>query len=84
MIAELKNMFSSGIDIPLEIYCPVNPEHFGLTIQLMIGLKDAEGADSFDTLICTPSWIAEECEQQNGVWGYGRLVVTTQHQNGLS
>lgn len=74
MIAELKNMFSSGIDIPLEIYCPVNPEHFGLTIQLMIGLKDAEGADSFDTLICTPSWIAEECEQQNGVWGYGRLV----------
>jgi len=42
----------------------------------MIGTRGQEGADTFLTEICTPDWITEECDRQDGVWGYGKLTVT--------
>ena len=52
------------------------PTHFCLYIQAFIGPEGQRGEESFDILVCTPSWIAKEIAEQGYIWGRHRLVVS--------
>ncbi len=45
---------------------PVNRAHFGVNVQVLIGSAGDELADSFDLVVCSPSWFAGEVA--NGRW----------------
>jgi hypothetical protein len=59
MRAHLKSLHSMELDGPLDSFRPDDPEHFGISIMAFIGSTDDGPADSFDALVCTPSWLAE-------------------------
>lgn len=54
--AELKGIINSDID-DLASFYPEDRANFGLTLQLMVGPKGTEGADSFQIQVCTPAWL---------------------------
>lgn len=42
-------------DVPdLAGYVPAEPENFGFLLQLLIGLEDDAGFESFGVMVCTP------------------------------
>lgn len=59
MRARLKSIHAVGISGPLDSYVPDDPEHFGFPIMVFIGPSDSDLVDSFDALVCTPSWLGE-------------------------
>jgi hypothetical protein len=57
MEAQLKSLHSP--DVPnLESWVPEDPASWVFLLQAMIGPKNAEGEESFDIMVCTPSWLA--------------------------
>ena len=54
---------------------PENPEQFRILVQAMIGVEDEEGEDSFDFLVCTPSWLANALQKESYIWGRHYLFV---------
>lgn len=69
--AELKGVSITAIDAPggsdLDTFAPQNPRHFGCHAQVFIGEPDDSSADSFDIVVCTPSWLAEHARGDS--WG---------------
>lgn len=45
---------------------PADPTHFGVNVQILIGERGNDLADSFDLVACSPSWFASEAT--NGRW----------------
>ncbi len=45
---------------------PADLAHFGVTVQILIGEGGDDFADSFDLIVCSPSWFAAEVA--NGRW----------------
>jgi hypothetical protein len=45
---------------------PADSAHFGVTVQILIGETGDDLADSFDVIVCSPSWFAVEAA--NGRW----------------
>lgn len=45
---------------------PADPAHFGVPVQILIGETGNDLADSFDLIVCSPSWFAAEAA--NGRW----------------
>ncbi len=74
MIPRLKGLFSLDVD-DLESYTPEKPDDFGISIRLMIGDSNSEGAESFDIFVCTPAWITSRLQDQFAFWGGHSLVV---------
>ncbi|MEO7981286.1 MAG: Imm8 family immunity protein [Sporichthyaceae bacterium] len=37
-----------------------DPTHFGLNAQVLLGERGRDLSDSFDVLVCSPSWLAHE------------------------
>jgi hypothetical protein len=62
--AVLKTMLAFGdgasADHSLEGYAPHNPKHFGFNAQILISEEGNDLADSFDLVVCSPSWLAEQ------------------------
>ena len=52
---------------PVE-FSPPDPGHFGVHAQVLIGEPDDTLVDSFDIVVCTPSWFAEQCTLADD-WG---------------
>jgi hypothetical protein len=54
----------------LEGFAPPNPENFGAWVQVFIGeqTEPTDSSDSFDLLVCTPSWMAAKV--QAGEWRF--------------
>lgn len=50
---------SSGDHSP-EGYRPPDPDHFGFNAQVFIGESSNDRYDSFDVVVCSPSWFAEQ------------------------
>ncbi len=50
-----------SMEVPegLDGYSPDDPEHFGISVMALIGTADSEKVDSFDIVVCTPSWVSE-------------------------
>jgi hypothetical protein len=43
----------------LSKYVPDDPEHFGILVQVMVCPVGEDDVDeSFDTVVCTPSWLS--------------------------
>ena len=51
---------------------PSNPENCRIAIQLLVGPPDEPGSESFQFLVVTPLWLAD---QQEVRWGTGLLIV---------
>jgi hypothetical protein len=61
----------AATDASLDGYAPPNPSHFGVTVQVFVGDSTIDVSDSFDILVCTPSWMAEQVDA--GVWDRFRV-----------
>ncbi|NIX77362.1 Imm8 family immunity protein [Microvirga terricola] len=57
MKAQLKDIFSP--DVELETYSPPDRRDFAIFVQLFVGPEGADGADTFNSCICSPGKIAE-------------------------
>jgi hypothetical protein len=68
--AEVKEVLASGDgqarDRSLEGFSPPDPELFGFRAQVFIGSADDDRFDSFDVLVCSPPWFAEQVA--DGQW----------------
>jgi hypothetical protein len=42
----------------LDAYRPENPADFGFLLRIIAGPAGAPGEESFDVVVCTPSWFA--------------------------
>lgn len=56
VIAEIKGIHYSW---HLNKEKPPGSVHFGVWVMAFIGTVDDDGADSFDVLVCSPSWLAD-------------------------
>ncbi len=48
---------------------------FSLRLRLSVGPSDAEGSESFDLLVCSPAWLATQCERDGFVTGRHHFIV---------
>lgn len=70
----IKSIYST--DIPdLDHYLPDEEDCFGFNLRLMIGLKDEEGEESFDTLVITPKWLIKNHNEDDIIIGRHHLIV---------
>jgi hypothetical protein len=55
--AEVKTVLGFGISTQsgpaLEDFVPQDPEHFGVTVQVLIGRTTSDLVDSFDLIVCS-------------------------------
>ncbi|MBI1276558.1 MAG: hypothetical protein GC179_00380 [Anaerolineaceae bacterium] len=71
---KLKSILSP--DIPdLVNYHPEDSKNFGFVLQLLIGPKHAEGMESFQVTVCTPTWMAEHFNNDEIVIGRHYLIL---------
>jgi hypothetical protein len=47
-------------DLSLDGFAPSDPGHFGFNAQIFIGTDEDDRFDSFDVVVCSPSWLADE------------------------
>jgi hypothetical protein len=58
-----------------EVYRPKEADRFGVILRLFVGPSSSEGEESFDLTVCTPSWLAAECERDGFILGRHHLIV---------
>jgi hypothetical protein len=75
MRAELKEIYSLEVDCDLDKYWPEDPENFGVSMRLMVGVENAIGAESFDIFVCTPDWLKDHCRDDEAMSGRHMLIV---------
>jgi len=56
-------------------FWPEDPENFGCTVGLRIGPRHSAGEELFYITVCTPSWLAKECEKDGFLWPHHHLIV---------
>lgn len=70
--AELKGVVIHGTGVlpgaELDRFTPPDPRHFGFQAQVFIGTPEDDLADSFDLVVCSPSWFTEHLEGDEA-WG---------------
>jgi hypothetical protein len=77
--AKVRSIFSLDVDGPLSNFTPEDTECFELLVRVMVGPQPGEGEESFDISVCTPTWLARECERFGWVLGHHRVVFTAFH-----
>jgi len=65
--ASLRYWYSPDIADLSESSSPDDPECFGFLLQPVFGPSDAPGEESFDLVVCTPRWFAQELRKCGGV-----------------
>lgn len=75
--AEVKEVLAFGPGAPsdnsLDGYVPPDPDHFGFNAQVFIGRTTTDLVDSFDIVVCSPPWFAEQVA--DGQWQLFRSGV---------
>jgi len=56
-------------------YVPEDRRRFGFLVQLMAGPSDSEGEESFDFILCSPEWLAQELRPNDVLIGRHHLIV---------
>ena len=72
--AEVKRLHSPDV-YDLATYVPEDPENFGFLLQVMIGSVGEDGEESFDVVVCTPSWLSDRILPTKIVLGRHYLLV---------
>ena len=62
---------------PLESLVVENPAEVGEWIRVLAGPQGAAGEESFDLLVCTPTWLAREVAESGPQVGRHRLIIDT-------
>jgi Immunity protein 8 len=70
--AVLKSLHSPDVD--LVTFRPAT-NVFSILVQALIGPMEGDGQESFDFVLCSPAWLAEEAKRRSVVWGRGHLIV---------
>jgi len=62
VVAEVKAVLFFGDDTSDDRsrFAPGDPEHFGVSVQAFIGEVGDDLSDSFDVVVCSPSWFAAQ------------------------
>ncbi|MGJ6969226.1 Imm8 family immunity protein [Streptosporangium sp. G11] len=74
MRAEVKGFHSPDLDWLSEF--PEDPNDFGILLQVFVGPASKEGSESFDIMICTPSFVARRIAESGIVDGRHHLLVS--------
>ena len=74
MKAQIRKLVSPDL-LDLEAESPSDPEDFCILIQMIAGPSDGPGEESFDFLVCTPSWIASVVDRERFLFGRNYLIV---------
>jgi Immunity protein 8 len=74
MKAELKYFNSPDIN-DLENFKPQDPKNFGFLLQIFVGLKGGDGEESFDIIVCTPSWLDSTYSSSDQIFGEHYIIV---------
>ena len=59
----------------LETVVPPDPTFVAQWVRVMAGPQDGRGEESFDLLVCTPAWLAEEVARNPVIVGRHHLIV---------
>lgn len=73
MRAIIRALYSSDVDV--DSYVSPNPHNDGIWIRLLIGPLGEGGEESFDVLVCTPTWLQSVVEHEGPQLGRHRLVM---------
>ena len=76
MNIELKQLRSLELEDSLINYWPEDPLNFGSWVRAMIGPSDQVGAEFFDILVCTPSWLQGELATNKILSGRGTIILS--------
>ena len=74
MRAAVRRFHSPDID-DLERFRPADADSFSFLLQIMIGPADGDAEESFDVVVCTPTWLLRNHERKDIIFGRHRLVV---------
>lgn len=75
MKAIINEFISLETEDDLENYKPADPLNFSTWIRLAIGPENEKGSDFFDLLICTPSWIKAQCDENKSLQRRHMMMV---------
>jgi Immunity protein 8 len=54
---------------------PSEPREFSLVARMIVGPPESPGEESFDITVCTPEWLAEQCNSSGGIYNPRHHVV---------
>jgi hypothetical protein len=70
--AELYGLHSPDA-LDLTQYTPEDPSSFGILVEAMIGPQNGVGHETFDFVLCTPSWFAQTLSE--GEYRFGHSYI---------
>lgn len=76
MKPQIKFLFSPDVD-PVESYAPPDKTNFGFLLQIIAAPEGQEGEESFDVLVCSPTWLAGELGEHRILIGRHHLIMNT-------
>ncbi len=74
MQAALRRLHSPDLG-DLEHGQPSDPACFSILVQALIGPRGGDGEESFDFLVCTPSWVATRLNEGAYLFGQHYLFL---------
>lgn len=82
MKAELKRLHSPDI-ADLRSFMPAAPDRFSFLLQMIVGPFGQEGEESFDAVVCTPSWLKIEVDRCGIMAGKHYIFMNTYNYDKL-
>ncbi|MGA2298596.1 MAG: Imm8 family immunity protein [FCB group bacterium] len=74
MVSKIKEILTPNFN-DLKTYIPENISNFKFPIQLLIGPKESEGEESFEIIICSPSWLMDNIPDGGYLHGQHYLIL---------
>lgn len=74
MRAAIKKVHSPDV-MDLHKYQPRESDDFCFLMQVMVGPKDEEGEESFDFIVCTPTWLLNHHKIEDVILGKSYILV---------
>ncbi len=59
----------------LEYYWPEDEENFCIWLTVSIGIKNEEGSNNYNLMVCTPDWLKNNLNSNSVQWGRHILII---------